>query len=250
MTERQSLFDGYLTKHLSHVADPFRFRKRTKAHLAYNYMSLLPKNKDARILEIGPGFGEWLELLVAEQKYTHVQAIDVSQEVADFCNNIILGLTSVVEDTQTFLKQHAQSFDVILMFHVLEHIPKQQIPGLLAALYEALKPNGKLLIEVPNMANPFTGLNFRFADFTHEVGFTELSLQYVLQSAHFREISIFGPRILKDHYKRIPQTIIRMIVDGMITIIFRAYATRRPRVISPILSALAIKSEHISQLRG
>ncbi len=250
MTQHQSLFDGYLTKHLSHVTDPFRFRERTKAHLAYNYMALLPKNKDANILEIGPGFGEWLELLVKEQKYTNVQAIDVSQEVADFCNNIILGSTSVVDDTQIFLKQHPESFDAILMFHVLEHIPKQQIPGLLATLHEALKPNGKLLIEVPNMGNPFTGLNFRFADFTHEVGFTEMSLQYILQGAHFQEISIFGPRILKDHYKRILQTIIRMIIDGMITIIFRAYATRRPSVISPILSALAIKSEDTSQLRG
>ncbi len=246
--DRRSLFDGYLTKHLSHVTDPFRFRERTKSHIAYNYLALLTKNKDASILEIGPGFGEWLEFLVKEQKYTHVQAIDVSQEVADFCNNIISGSTSVVEDTQTFLKQHPKSFDVILMFHVLEHIPKQQIPELLATLYDALKPGGKLLIEVPNMANPFTGLNFRFADFTHEVGFTEQSLQYVLQGAHFREILIFGPRILKDHYKRIPQAIIRIIIDGMITIIYRAYAARRPSVISPILSALAIKAEDTNQL--
>lgn len=248
MKEQPALFDEYLTRHLSHVTDPFQFRERTKAHFAYNYLALLPRNKNASILEIGPGFGEWLELLVKEQGYTDVQAIDVSSEVVNFCNNILPGSTRVVQDTQAFLEQRPESFDAILMFHVLEHIPKSQTLGLLTSLHQALKPTGKLLIEVPNMANPFTGLNYRFADFTHEVGFTEMSLQYVLQSAHFREISMSGPRLLKDHYMRMPQSLMRIIVDMMITIIYRAYATRRPRIISPILSALAIKSEDMSKL--
>ncbi|HEX6288544.1 MAG TPA: class I SAM-dependent methyltransferase [Herpetosiphonaceae bacterium] len=241
MSDRNTLFDGYLTKHLSHVTDPHQFRKRKKEYLLLNYSHLIPQNRAARILEIGPGYGELLELLAVDRGYTCVQGIDLSQEVADFCNAFLPNGTLVVEDTVAFLDAHAGQFDCIFMFHVLEHIPKPEIPIMLQALHRALSPGGVLVLEVPNMANPFIGLNFRYADFTHEVGFTELSMTYVLKSAHFQDIAIFEPKLLNDRYGRLLQSVARKAVDLMLTFIYRAYATRRPHIVAPVLSASAVR---------
>lgn len=241
MSDRNTLFDSYLTRHLSHVTDPHQYRKRKKDHLWLNYGHLIPRQRDARILEIGPGYGDLLELLAVDRGYTGVQATDLSQEVADFCNTIAPGSTIVVEDTVAFLEAHAEQFDAIFMFHVLEHIPKPEIPVMLQAIHRALKPGGMLALEVPNMANPFIGLNFRYADFTHEVGFTEMSMTYVLEHADFRQIAIFEPKILNDRYERILQSAARKAVNLTLTFIYRAYASRRPRVVAPVLCASAVK---------
>jgi SAM-dependent methyltransferase len=241
MSDRNTLFTGYLTRHLSHVTDPHQFRKRKKDHLLHNYGHVIPKDRDARILEIGPGYGELLELLAVDRGYTHVQGIDLSQEVADFCNSFLPQSTLVVEDTVAFLAAHAGHFDCIFMFHVLEHIPKLEIPPMLRAIYQALKPGGAFVLEVPNMANPFIGLNFRYADFTHEVGFTEMSMTYVLEHAGFQQIAIFEPKILNDRYERIFQSAARKAVNLTLTFIYRAYASRRPRVVSPVLCASGVR---------
>jgi len=76
------------------------------------------------------------------------------------------------------------------MFHVIEHVAKRQAVPFLNAVRKALAPGGVLLLETPNMANPFLGLTFRYADFTHEVGYTETSIHYVLQAAGFHDITV------------------------------------------------------------
>src|SRR3989442_1841253 len=123
MTSRQALFGNYLTSYLSKVGGQTDSRDRRKVVLSHNYKKLLPVSLDARILEIGPGYGEWIELLVRDLKYEHVSAIDVSQEVVDYCNSIVPGSTKWVDDTSTFLAAHVGVFDCISLMHVLEHIP-------------------------------------------------------------------------------------------------------------------------------
>jgi len=127
------------------------------------------------------------------------------------------------------------------MMHILEHIPKSEIIAFLTAVYQALTPDGYLVIEVPNMANPITGLNIRYADFTHEVGFTELSLGYVLKSVGFSVVTTFGSKLPFDSYFRIPQYIVQEMAGLVISLLYRGYASKRPHVITPNLCAIARK---------
>lgn len=237
-SERNALFEHYLTKHFAHVSDQKRYRGRKVAYYQHNYVRLLPARRDACMLDIGPGYGEMLELLLS-RGYTNIHAVDLSPEVADFCNTIVPGSTVPVCDTTAHLQSQTGSFDCITMFHILEHVPKSDVIPLLRAAYNALRPQGQLIIEVPNMANPVIGLNVRYADFTHEVGFTELSLRYALETAGFAEVVLFETKLSPDRWQRSAQYIIQKIFCGAIRLIYRAYGQVAPRLLGRAISAVA-----------
>lgn len=233
-----ALYERYLTSHFSHVSDQNRYRERKVAYYTHNYLRHLPSSREARILDIGPGYGEFIELL-QRQGYQEIQAVDLSPEVAEFCNRLIPHSTLAVDDTTAYLQTQVGVFDLITMFHILEHVPKAGTLAFLAAAYAALRPGGKLIIEVPNMANPVIGLNVRYADFTHEVGFTELSLRHVLEISGFHQIDIFEAQLTPDRWERTPQRLVKMLFEGGVRLIYRAYGQAAPRVLGRSVSAIA-----------
>lgn len=181
-------YDRYFSTHFERIANPASSRRRLESVRA-NYRHCLPTSLDAPILEIGPGGGEFLEFVVTERGYRGVAAIDLSGEAVARLTNRFPNVSHVDNSTE-FLTTHAKCFEAIFMMHVLEHVAKPQTIELLVAAREALTPGGTLIIEVPNMANPLVGLNFRYADFTHEVGFTRSSLEQVLRMAGFEAVKI------------------------------------------------------------
>ena len=92
------------------------------------------------------------------------------------------------------INEFEKKFDVITMFHVLEHIPHQI--QTLKIIKKKLKKNGKLIVEVPH-ADDFL-LNFdelkEFKDFTfwseHLILHTFFSLKKILRKAGFKNIKI------------------------------------------------------------
>jgi hypothetical protein len=58
--------------------------------------------------------------------------------------------------------------------------------------HERLKPGGKALVVVPNMGNPFTAPRGRYVDITHEVGYTQESMNFLLELAGFARIRILS----------------------------------------------------------
>jgi hypothetical protein len=125
----------------------------------------------------------------------------------------------------------------------LEHIPKEETIVVLKAIYAALSPSGRLIIEVPNMANPLIGLNVRYADFTHEVGFTELSLQHVLKVAGFKKLHLFESRLSPDRWSRPIQNMIQRGIKSGLGIVYRAYGLRRPSIVGRALCGVAFKDD-------
>jgi len=82
----------------------------------------------------------------------------------------------------------AQSFDAISMFHVLEH--EQQPLELLRRAHRLLKPRGRLLVGVPNLASTarrLFGRHWTGYDFArHRQVFSPQSLQSALRACGFR----------------------------------------------------------------
>jgi 2-polyprenyl-3-methyl-5-hydroxy-6-metoxy-1,4-benzoquinol methylase len=235
-------FDRYLSLHFGQVADPADSRRRLETVRA-NYVSLLPADRDASILEIGPGHGEFLELAVGELGYRRVAAIDLSAEVVAslaprFADVAHFADVTRVLDTAAFLAGRAHSFDALFMMHVLEHVPKPQVVGLLTSARVALAPGGSLVIEVPNMANPIVGLAFRYGDFTHETGFTRTSLEQVLRMAGFEDIVVKALAIPGGSPARLLQKLGRFLVEGAVTLIGFLYSGRR-EIVAPNLVAVA-----------
>jgi 2-polyprenyl-3-methyl-5-hydroxy-6-metoxy-1,4-benzoquinol methylase len=125
--------------------------KRSLFEKAYHFVkSIALKNKlnlinslqpaKGRILDIGAGTGDFLSVA----KKNGWQTIGV--EPSDKAKAIALKKeVSFVEDTAELEKQ---SFDVITMWHVLEHVPN--LDNQIKELKRLLKPNGSLIVAVPN----------------------------------------------------------------------------------------------------
>jgi 2-polyprenyl-3-methyl-5-hydroxy-6-metoxy-1,4-benzoquinol methylase len=235
-------FDNYLTQHFDHVGGANRSVWRAES-LRANYLQLFRGLKqDAAVLEIGPGNGELLGIMRDEAGLTRASAIDLSPEVVKHCNERFGGITLLVDDSKAFLDRSVASFDVIILLHVLEHVPKPETLAFLRAIHGALRPGGQVVIEVPNMANPLVGLTSRYADFTHEVGFTEASLSQVLRMASFPDISVRPFRIPRTSFARWVQWFLRWVVEKSFWLLAKLYSAQ-PEINSANLVAVARKRE-------
>lgn len=92
------------------------------------------------ILDIGAGTGEFL--LTCKNEGWHVTGIEPSERAKQSALQKGIGM----EESLANLSDH--SFDVITMWHVLEHVPN--LDQQLNELKRLLKPNGVLLVAVPN----------------------------------------------------------------------------------------------------
>ncbi|NVN91138.1 MAG: methyltransferase domain-containing protein [Desulfuromonadales bacterium] len=244
MNERGVLFDEYLTQHLSHAGNSELHRKHKKAMLLHNYGHLLPDNKSARILDIGPGYGELLELLSIDLSYKCVKTVDLSCEVVKYCNTLVPNSSLLVKDTCNYLDTHPKEFDCIFLMHILEHIPKDKVIPFLLTISKALAPSGRIIVEVPNMNNFFTGIAMRYNDFTHEVGFTELSLSQVFRMAGLSNIQISEVNQPVNRVIKIFQVMMQSLIKLVIRMIFKTYRMPGNSIFSISMYGTAIKRKY------
>jgi 2-polyprenyl-3-methyl-5-hydroxy-6-metoxy-1,4-benzoquinol methylase len=181
-------FDNYWRARFN----PGSFARRIRT-LHRNYSRHLPQARDARIVEIGPGFGEMLRYL-ADRGYTRTTALDNDAALVTALNRQGLAGVICVADVAAYLRERAVQYDCVIALHVLEHFEAAAGRELLLAMYSALTPGGRVIIEVPNMANFITGSYARWADYTHRHGYTQESLSAALQSAGFEVRACFGVR--------------------------------------------------------
>lgn len=99
----------------------------------------LQKSK-GNLLDIGAGTGDFL--LVAKENGWKTVGIEPSEKAKTIAQKKGVELKSNLSD----LENH--SFDVITMWHVLEHVPN--LENQIKELKRLLKPNGSIIIAVPN----------------------------------------------------------------------------------------------------
>ena len=151
----------------------------------------LPARKDAAILDLGCGYGHFLYFLQSEG-YTGTMGIDLNAQQLDIARN--LGVRNIqCGQGQDLLRSSAGKFDFISALDVLEHVPKDQVLEFLDLVFAALRPGGRFLCQVPNLAAFYRPVFFM--DFSHETPFTAPSLKQVLQLANFGNVRVLpmGP---------------------------------------------------------
>jgi 2-polyprenyl-3-methyl-5-hydroxy-6-metoxy-1,4-benzoquinol methylase len=100
-------------------------------------------SESKNLLDIGCGTGDFLETALKDNwTITGIEPNEQARQIANSKTN-----NSVFEIEQ-LRKLKPNSFDVITLWHVLEHLPNLEIH---TALFKSLlKPNGTLVIAVPN----------------------------------------------------------------------------------------------------
>lgn len=102
------------------------------------------------VLDVGAGTGDFLQ--VCKKNHWNVFGIEPSEKAREIAKskNVLL------EKDLSFFKE--QKFDVITLWHVLEHV--ENLESFIQSLKEHLKENGRLVIAVPNYKS-FDALYFK-----------------------------------------------------------------------------------------
>ena len=144
----------------------------------------LPKDRQAKILDFGCGWGHQLLGLWCAG-YKDIEGVELVPEQAATavrCAGDRAAITCM--DGREFLAEKKNLYDLIILNDVLEHIPTGEAVPLLQLIREALRPGGTVALRVPNMANVVAPYS-RYLDITHVAGYTEFSLMQLLDLAGF-----------------------------------------------------------------
>ena len=95
------------------------------------------------LLDVGCGTGDFLE--TAQQNNWQVYGIEPNKQARTIANK---KTNNSVFETEQLLKFKPQSFDVITLWHVLEHLPN--LEEQIKAYENLLHPKGILIVAVPN----------------------------------------------------------------------------------------------------
>jgi len=146
---------------------------------------LLPKQKEVCILDFGCGFGQTL-LALKKDGYNNIVGVDIEKSAIEFCKSKGLDVKDC-SNLDGFIKLNQNQFDLVIISHVLEHFPKNEIIPTLKKIKSIMKKRGVVLVMAPN-AQSNTNCYWAYEDFTHTTLFTSGSLYYVLKMAGFSSI--------------------------------------------------------------
>lgn len=240
MEYRKLLFDRFVTTHYGKV-NPAELSDALHNY-EIDYRDILPKDREARILDIGCGMGHFLFYL-NHIGYKNSAGIDVGPQQIEFCKNHNMN-AHLVTDTIDYLTGQMNKLDCIVMNDVIEHLRKDEVIPVIIGVLNALRPGGFLIIRTLNMASVY-GPYCRYIDFTHETGFTERSIEQVLDASGFHNIRVRGNRRRfgfkpKRFVRWTLFNVWRLALTGIHTI---EVGVDRPRIFDKFLIATAQKAE-------
>lgn len=125
----------------------------------------------AAILEIGFGNGNFLSF--AKQNGWQIRGTEMNPHLVETAR--LNGFD--VQCTNSLSSYPDASFDLVAAFHVLEHIPQDEILNFLAEIKRILKPSGYFIAIFPNGDSPF-GLANQNGDVTHVTAIGSGKVQY------------------------------------------------------------------------
>lgn len=160
--------------------------------VSYTIRRFLGNNHEARIIDLGCGHGTFLYCL-RKAGFHNVEGVDGSPEqiaAAHRCGITEARLQTIV----SFLSDAAsESFDVVILFDVLEHLTPEELFSTLDGVFRILRVGGRCIIHVPN-AEGMHGMRSRYNDFTHEMSFTRQSLRQITATVGFSSVQCFEDR--------------------------------------------------------
>jgi SAM-dependent methyltransferase len=143
----------------------------------------MPTSKDANILDIGCGDGNFVYYL-QKKGYTKAYGIDLSAEQIDEGRK--LGIQNLeLADLHEYLANKPNQFDCIIAKDVVEHLTRQEAFDALNMISKALKPNGIFLMQVPNGQGIYYTSIF-YGDYTHEMAYTHQTVNQLFLNTGFK----------------------------------------------------------------
>ena len=159
----------------------------------YWYLKYI-ENED-NVLDIGCGQGH--HTIKTSESCSQVTGIDINKDYITTAKdllekNIIKNVSFRLADSDdeiTFSNFDEENFNKIMLLDLLEHLNNPAVT--LKQILRILKPNGKLIIAIPNSQTSFKRLKKRhglscYADDDHKVEFTKKEIESLLNNSGYR----------------------------------------------------------------
>jgi ubiquinone/menaquinone biosynthesis C-methylase UbiE len=145
--DETKLYENYYKNEITFGRFKFGIEYIIRAFRLFRAFKIHTIDKKARsILDVGSGTGYLLYYLRKHFGYTRTVGTQLAKNAYEYSKEV-LGLDIYNQDLLE-LDLPVNSFDLVTIFHVLEHLKKPE--DTLEKTYRLLKDRGKLVIEVPN----------------------------------------------------------------------------------------------------
>jgi SAM-dependent methyltransferase len=167
-------------------ADFGNLRKTEKAYFSAELARTGRRFTDrSRVLEIGSGNGNFLSFATRENwEVCGTEANESLVELAKQNGYSVLH----TKDLSNF---QDSTFDLVVAFDVLEHIPQNLIPDLITEINRILKHDGYFIARYPNGDSPF-GLPHQNGDVTHVTTIGSAKMRYFVASTNMQLVFLGG----------------------------------------------------------
>ncbi len=180
---------GNYVAHLQQLSAP-QTLKRKKDYIDYNLKKYFRKIgfKKIRILEIGPGLGEF-EGYLNEKGVIDIDIVDNDKSILNYVSKKYKVKNKLLARDLLLISKRLRKYNFIFLMQVLEHLPIEKYHKVVRLLYSQLEKGGFLVIVVPNANNPL-GLIERYGDLQHTGSFTEQSLKDLINLSDIKDYSM------------------------------------------------------------
>ncbi len=163
----------------------------------------LDVNESSKLLDIGSGRGEWLQ--ICKQVVHECIGIENDSHMVQLCRK--KGLNILEDDAILALnKISSNSISIITAFHIIEHMEHKTIINLLSECYRVLNSKGILIIETPSIDNLVVSANNFYVDPTHITHINSDALIFDIRNVGFsdvKEFNIHGGPLQNDKHSKI-----------------------------------------------
>jgi SAM-dependent methyltransferase len=154
--------------------------------LKNRYFKYFKVAKTDLIVELGCGDGS-LMFEMQEAGYKYLIGIEPS-ETYRFVSEKLTILHILANEY--FVSAEKDSVGLIISMDCFEHIPYKDLDQLFCLAMNALKPNGKIVFRVPNMASPLAMPNY-YGDATHVTALNQQSVFQLVHKNNFSSIDFY-----------------------------------------------------------
>jgi len=220
-------------------------QKRKKEYIAHNfgkYVDPRLKKKNVHILEIGPGFGEFIEYCM-ERGVNNIDVIENDISVTRHLKKKYSLQNIFFTQDIGSMDNKLRTYDVIMMTQVLEHVPQIAHIKIVQTLFKHLNTNGVLIITVPNIGNPLAIFE-RYYDYTHKTAFTEHSLEQMVDFADLKKAKlVLQPfRIPPYSIVNIFRSVFQSLLHGLFKLLFIINGGVYPHILTTNVSLIIEKT--------
>lgn len=152
--------------------------------------------QDKTVLDLGCGYGDFINSIQAKKKY----GLDLGPDVKDYIGKDV---TFINKPSTSLEGIPNNSLDVVFSSNLFEHLDREDLDKTMKEIKKRIKDTGTLILVGPNFRYAYKSY---FDDYTHKTVFTHVSLSDLMQEHGFKPIKVmpkFLPLTLKS---RLPKS--------------------------------------------